>query len=110
MAVSVNWGVYVLGVHITRALLFGVYIRAADFWKLPYIMYYIPYTIYSISYTIYTTFSAPHVLKLPCKVFSRDPRPDQGDQTKGRPRVGIVMQSESRSKTDIDIDDTDIRI
>ena len=34
MAVSVNWGSFFLGVLIMKALLFGVYVRAPDFWKL----------------------------------------------------------------------------
>ena len=32
MAVSTNWG---LGVLVKRALLFWVYVRAPDVWKLP---------------------------------------------------------------------------
>ena len=34
MAVPVNWGPFLLGVPIIRALLFGVFFRAPDFWKL----------------------------------------------------------------------------
>ena len=33
MAVSVNWGFFVRGVLVMRALLFGVYAEAPDFWK-----------------------------------------------------------------------------
>ena len=36
MEVSMNWGVLSVGVFIIRALLFGVYIGAPDFWKVPY--------------------------------------------------------------------------
>ena len=35
MAVSVNRGSPLVGVLIMRALLFGVYLRAPDFWKTP---------------------------------------------------------------------------
>ena len=36
MAASIHWEVLIVGAPITRALIFGVYIRAPDFWKLPY--------------------------------------------------------------------------
>ena len=36
MAVSTNWEPLVVGIPVTIALPFGVYIRAPDFWKLPY--------------------------------------------------------------------------
>ena len=35
MAVAINWGL-IFDSRIILALLFGVYIRAQDFWKLPY--------------------------------------------------------------------------
>ena len=35
MAASIIWGPLLVGVRVTRALLFGVYIRAPDLWKLP---------------------------------------------------------------------------
>ena len=37
MSVSINWGP-IFGVRIIRALLFGVHIRAPDFWKLPHVI------------------------------------------------------------------------
>ena len=36
MDVSIKWGVLLVGVLRVRALLFGIYIRAPVFWKLPY--------------------------------------------------------------------------
>ena len=36
MAVSIDWGVLFVGVLVRRAPLFGVHIKAPDFWKLPY--------------------------------------------------------------------------
>ena len=35
-AVSIKKGPFLWGVRARRALLFGVYIRAPDFWKLPH--------------------------------------------------------------------------
>ena len=49
-------GVLSVGVLITRALLFGVHLRAPGFWTLPHTMHYI---IDSILYVIYTRY---HVL------------------------------------------------
>ena len=36
MAVSINWGSFLVGVLRIGALLVGVFIRALIFWKLPY--------------------------------------------------------------------------
>ena len=38
LAVSINWGGLFLGVLRIRALLFWIYIRAPDFWKLPFVV------------------------------------------------------------------------
>ena len=35
-AVATNWGFLLVGVLIVIALLFGVYVRVSDFWKLQY--------------------------------------------------------------------------
>ena len=37
MAASTNWGFLLVGVLIIRALLFGVFIKATDFGKPPYV-------------------------------------------------------------------------
>ena len=36
-AVSINWGVLLVGVLKARALFFGVYLRVPGFWKLPHV-------------------------------------------------------------------------
>ena len=74
LAVSRSWASF-LGVLMSRAPLFGVYIGARHFWKLYHILYIplgplvfgnsaiprtvYPDTIYSISHIIYP-FGAPH--------------------------------------------------
>ena len=45
-------GVLHAGVLARIALLFGVYIRAPDFWKVPYTTYYTRYIIYHILHAI----------------------------------------------------------
>ena len=51
-AVSINWGVLFLSVLVIRDLLFGVYIRDPDVWKLPCTIYHISYTLDHILHAI----------------------------------------------------------